>query len=58
MSTPSKDEVLAQTRQWLEQAVIGLNLCPFAKTAYIKNQVRMVVSDAKHLDGFLDTLDA
>jgi len=25
------EEVLAQTRHWLEKAVIGLNLCPFAK---------------------------
>ncbi len=51
------EEVLAQTRRWLEQAVIGLNLCPFAKSVYVKDQVRLVVSRAKHLDGFLDDLD-
>jgi len=33
-------------RRWLEKAVIGLNLCPFAKSVYIKDQVRFVVSDA------------
>ena len=27
----NKDEVIAATRDWLEKAVIGLNLCPFAK---------------------------
>jgi len=53
----NRDEVLAATRQWLEKAVIGLNLCPFAKAVYVKNQVRIVVSDAKHADAFLEELD-
>ena len=30
-----------ETRRWLERAVIGLNLCPFAKAVYVKNQVRI-----------------
>lgn len=51
------DEVIAAMRQWLEKAVIGLNLCPFAKAAYLKQQVRFVVSRAPHLDGFLEDLD-
>ncbi len=49
--------VIAATRVWLEKAVIGLNLCPFAKAVYVKNQVRIVVSHAKHLDGLLEDLD-
>ncbi len=28
--------VLNDTRRWLERAVIGLNLCPFAKAVYVK----------------------
>jgi len=44
-------------RQWIEKAVIGLNLCPFAKAVYVKNQVRYVVSHAPHLDGLLEDLD-
>jgi hypothetical protein len=32
--------------QWLERAVIGLNLCPFAKAVHVKNQIRYVVSAA------------
>lgn len=52
-----EDEVIAATREWLEKAVIGLNLCPFAKAVYVKNQVRFVVSTAKHLDGWLEDLD-
>lgn len=56
MTTP--DEVIAATRNWVERAVIGLNLCPFAKAVYVKNQVRIVVSKARHLDAFLEELDS
>ncbi|MHB1052552.1 MAG: DUF1415 domain-containing protein [Thiobacillus sp.] len=51
------ESVIAATREWLEKAVIGLNLCPFAKAVYVKNQVRIVVSSARHLDGLLEDLD-
>ncbi len=51
------DPVIAATRLWLEKAVIGLNLCPFAKAVYLKNQMRFVVSSAPHLDGLLEDLD-
>ena len=51
---PSDEQILAEMRQWIEKAVIGLNLCPFAKSVYVKNQVRIVISHARHLDGFLD----
>mgnify|MGYP006167862131 CR=1 FL=1 len=53
----TEEQVLAATRHWLEKAVIGLNLCPFARAVYVKNQVRIVVSQARHLDAFLDDLD-
>jgi len=36
------------TRQWVERAVIGLNLCPFAKAVQVKGQVHYAVSDASH----------
>ena len=51
------EEVITATREWIEKAVIGLNLCPFAKSVYVKNQVRIVVSSARHIDGFLEDLD-
>lgn len=51
------EQVLADTHHWIEKAVIGLNLCPFARSVYVKNQVRIVVSRARHLDAFLDDLD-
>ena len=40
------ERVLADTQMWLEKAVIGLNLCPFAKAVYVKQQVHCVVSAA------------
>ena len=57
MTTPNDTTILADTRRWIERAVIGLNLCPFARSVYVKNQVRIVVSRARHLDGLLDELD-
>lgn len=51
------DDVLAAMRLWVEKAVIGLNLCPFAKAVYVRDQVRFVVSDARHVDAFLEQLD-
>lgn len=57
MTTPDSATVTDHTRQWLEKAVIGLNLCPFAKAPHIKNLVRISVSQARHLDGFLEDLD-
>lgn len=52
------EDVIAAMRDWIEKAVIGLNLCPFAKAVYVKNQVRFVVSHAPHLDGLLEDLDS
>jgi hypothetical protein len=53
---PDTDAILAATRLWLEKAVIGLNLCPFAKAAYVKNRVRLVVSPATTEDELLEDL--
>ena len=36
-------QVIADTQAWVEKAVIGLNLCPFAKAVVTKKQVRYVV---------------
>lgn len=44
------------TRRWLERAVIGLNLCPFAKAVYAKRQVRFVLSDATTPEALLEQL--
>jgi len=54
-SLPERDPV-AETRRWIERAVIGLNLCPFAKAVYVKEQVRFVLSDASTPEALLEEL--
>lgn len=48
--------VIAATQDWVEKAVIGLNLCPFAKAVQVKNQIRYVVSDADTCEALLEDL--
>jgi len=50
------EEVVAATRAWLERAVIGLNLCPFAKAVHVKNQIRYAVSAAQTSEDLLADL--
>lgn len=38
------DAVMQDMRIWLERAVIGLNLCPFAKAVHVKGQIHYAVS--------------
>ena len=48
--------VIAATRVWLERAVIGLNLCPFANAVLRKNQIRFAVSHATATEALSETL--
>jgi len=50
------DDPIAATRLWLERIVIGLNLCPFAKAVYVKDQVRIVLSDATTTEALVEQL--
>ena len=50
------DDPIAATRRWLQRAVIGLNLCPFAKAVHVRNQVRYVLSEAATPTGLLAEL--
>ena len=49
--------VAAATQVWLERAVIGLNLCPFAKAVHVKEQIRYAVTGATTADQLLAELD-
>jgi hypothetical protein len=49
---------VAETVRWLERAVIGLNLCPFAKAVHAKGQVRYVLSAANTPELLLEQLGA
>ncbi|WP_027800449.1 DUF1415 domain-containing protein [Paraburkholderia dilworthii] len=57
LTSESHDAVVATTRHWLTEAVIGLNLCPFAKAVHVKGQIRYAVSDATDLEGALADLE-
>lgn len=49
---------IAETRAWVERAVIGLNLCPFARAVQSKGLVRYVVCEAPDAEGVLAALQA
>ena len=50
------DQVIAATRKWLERAVIGLQLCPFAVAAHLNDRVRYCVSAQRSGVGLLEDL--
>ena len=49
----TNEEAISATKLWLERAVIGLNLCPFAKGVHVKGQIRYFVSAAQTPDELL-----
>jgi hypothetical protein len=54
--TLAAGSVIAETRAWVDRAVIGLNLCPFARAVQARNQIRYVVSEATHAGALLEAL--
>lgn len=52
----TEDFVIARTRAWVERAVIGLNLCPFARGPQGKGRVRYVVCSCASTEGLLACL--
>jgi uncharacterized protein len=48
--------IVAACRRWLERAVIGLNLCPFARAVHVKQQIRYAVTTASNADELLAEL--
>ena len=57
MTAEDRDPI-ALTKRWLERAVIGLNLCPFAKAVHAKGQIRFVLSEATTPEALLEELVA
>jgi hypothetical protein len=49
-------EIRRDTEAWLEKAVIGLNLCPFAKSVHVNQRLRYVVSAAATPEDLLKEL--
>ncbi len=48
--------VISQVTRWLEQAVIGLDLCPFAKPVWQQCKIRYVVSSGETCESLLSDL--
>ena len=42
--------IIAATQRWIERAVIGLNLCPFARAPFIQQRICLRVSQARSTD--------
>jgi hypothetical protein len=55
---PAEAQVIADTRLWLERAVIGLNLCPFARAEYVRNRIAFRVTEAATPEALLGELQA
>lgn len=58
MTATDATSVVAATRRWIERAVIGLNLCPFAQTVFDAERIRYAVSDARDADALVAELHA
>jgi len=52
------EEIIGATRRWLQKAVIGLELCPFAERAHDSGRVRYCVSEQRAAAGLLEELRA
>ena len=55
-SSESADRVIAATRNWVEKAVIGLRLCPFAASPYLRGLIRYRVSEQQSPEGLAEEL--
>jgi hypothetical protein len=49
-------KIIAATKHWLETAVIGLDLCPFARAVHALDLIRYAVSEAETPEGLLKDL--
>ena len=59
--TDTKEDIIEQTQYWVEQAVVGLSLCPFARPVVDDGSLRLSVCETEHyekqLKYFLQELD-
>src|SRR5450759_3007442 len=52
----NSESVIAVTVTWVEKAVIGLNLCPFARSVHAGQRIRYVVTGADSTDALIEVL--
>ena len=56
MPAPEPNGVLDACQRWLQRAVIGLNLCPFARAPHVGGRIRWVLSEATDSDALIEEL--
>ena len=56
MDIATNEKIIVATKLWLERAVIGLNLCPFAKAVHVKNLISYMVSSATTHEDLLNDM--
>ena len=52
------NEIIENTQAWLENIVIGLNLCPFASHPFSHNRVRIAVCETDSANDILSAVEA
>ena len=52
----TKQHILQSVDAWLNEVVIGLNLCPFAKKPYVSKQIRTFIDESSSENELLETL--
>lgn len=55
-SHTTDNEAIDATRKWVDDIVVGLNFCPFAKPEVLKNSIRYAVTQQDNIRDFLDEL--
>ncbi len=55
-NNPSNNLVVQKTRNWVEQIVIGLNLCPFAEPVFKNQQIDYLIINSDGLEQHLQSL--
>jgi len=56
MTEQEIETIRQDTEHWLTKAVIGLNLCPFAKSVHVNRRVRYVVTESETPEALLRVL--
>ncbi|PSU33977.1 DUF1415 domain-containing protein [Photobacterium lutimaris] len=56
MPNYKNEEVHQQVKQWLEDVVIGLNLCPFAAKPNRNKQIQIFISEASNEEVLLEEI--
>tara|TARA_B110000014_G_C20098212_1_gene575987 strand:+ start:1018 stop:1569 length:552 start_codon:yes stop_codon:yes gene_type:complete len=53
-----ENRITTATKAWIEEIIIGLNFCPFAKKEFVNNTIRYHVSEQVKVKNALVELDA